>query len=182
VTDSLAAAAAHAIAGLVILCFGRRLFWLFVAVAGFVVAFELVPAALPGREPWLVWCIALAAGLVGAMVAMGLQYLAAALAGFAGGAYASVPLAAALGGAPWIPLLGGALGALLMLLVFDWTLIALSALVGARALVAVAGLEGMTAVAAWLALAAIGMAVQASLLAPARPLPVRRRPDEDPGA
>lgn len=172
-TDPLSAAA-HVIAGLAALCFGRRLFWLFVAVAGFLVAFEFVPAALPGREPWVVWCIALAAGVAGALVAVGLQYLAAALAGFAAGAYVAVPLAAALAGPAWIPLLGGVLGALLMVLVFDWALIALSALIGARALVAVSGLEGAAATALWLVLAAIGMAIQASLLAPATP-PARER-------
>lgn len=178
-TDSLAATAAHAIAGLAILLFGRRLFWLFVAVAGFVVAFELVPTVLHGGEPWIVWCIALVAGALGALAAVGLQYLAAAIAGFAAGGYATVPLAAALGGASWIPLLGGALGAVLMLLVFDWALIALSALVGARALVSVSGLEGPGAAAAWLALAAIGMAIQASFLAPARPLAARRTAGKD---
>jgi hypothetical protein len=162
-------AAAHVIAGLAALCFGRRLFWLFVGVAGFLVAFEFVPAALPGREPWVVWCIAVAAGVAGALVAVGLQYFAAALAGFAAGAYVAVPLALALGGTTWIPLLGGALGALLMVLVFDWALIALSALIGARALVAVSGLEGAAAAALWLVLAALGMGIQASLLAPATP-------------
>jgi len=167
------ATAVHVVAGLAALCFGRRLFWLFVAVAGFVVAFEFVPALLPGQEPWLVWCIALGAGVVGVLVAIWLQYLAAALAGFAAGAYASVPLAAALGGAAWIPVLGGALGALLMLLLFDGALIVLSALIGARALVAVSGLEGPTAAILWLVLAGIGMAIQASLLSPATH-PVRR--------
>ena len=172
VTD-LFAAAVHGVAGLAALCFGRRLFWLFVGVAGFMGAFELVPSLLPGQEPWLVLCIALGAGVVGALVAVWLQYLAAALAGFAAGAYAAVPLATALGGTAWIPLLGGALGALLMLLVFDWALILLSALIGARALIAVSGLEGPAATVSWLVLAGIGMAIQASLLSPATP-PARK--------
>jgi hypothetical protein len=162
------------VAGLAALCFGRKLFWLFVSVAGFMAAFEFAPALAPSREPWLVWCIALIAGLAGALVAVWMQYLAAGLAGFMAGAYAIVPFAVALGGSPWIPVVGGVLGALLLLLVFDSALILLSALIGARALVGVAGLEGATATIAWLVVAVLGMAVQASLLAPAVP-PARRR-------
>lgn len=167
--------AIHVVAGLAALCFGRKLFWLFVGVAGFVAAFEFVSLLLPGTQPWLVLCIALAAGIIGAWLAAGLQYFAAALAGFAAGAYATLPLAAALGGMNWIPLLGGALGALLMFLLFDWTLIALSALTGAGSLIAVSGLSGPLATGAWLLLAAIGIGIQAALLAPAtHPLAHRR--------
>lgn len=172
-TDSYAFVAAHAIGGLAVLCLGRRLFWLFVAMAGFVIAFELAPLLLPVREPWLLWVVALGAGLVGAVVAVWLQYWAAMLAGFAAGVYVAFPFAADLGGSPWVSLLAGVLGALLMLFVFDGALIVLSALIGARALVAVSPLGGVAATATWLVLAAIGVAVQVSFVTPTR-RPVRR--------
>jgi hypothetical protein len=168
----------HIVAGLAALCFGRRLFWLFVGVAGFVAAFEFASVLLPGWEPWLVLCIALGAGIGGALLAVGLQYVAAALAGFAAGAYATVPLATVLGGTSWIPFVGGALGALLMFLLFDWALIVLSALTGARALVAVSGLGGPIYTGVWLLLSAVGIGIQASLL-PASTHPLARRSTRD---
>lgn len=165
----------HVVLGVAALGFGRRLFWLFVGAAGFLVAFALVSAAMPDRASWLAWVLALAAGAVGALVAVGLQYAAAGLAGFAAGAYAALPLAATWGASPWIVLLGGLVGALAMGLLFDPALIALSALLGARALVAVSGLEGRAALGLGAVLVVVGIAVQAAAFAPASPPPRRRR-------
>jgi len=165
----------HVLVGAAILLLGRRLFWLFVAFAGFLASFEYAPLLLTGQPEWVVLLVSVLAGAVGAILAIGLQYVAAAIVGFVGGSYASVPLVLLLfgHGASWIPLLGGIVGAVLMLLLFDWTLIVLSALMGARAVLLPFGLQGGIAVLAWLALAAVGIAVQASMLAPAAPL--RRR-------
>ena len=168
----------YAIAGLAALCFGRRLFWLFVGAAGFVAAFQLVSSLLPGRQSWLLLCIALGGGIAGALLAVGLQYVAAALAGFVAGAYATIPLAQAFGASPWIILLAGVLGALLMLLVFDWALIVLSALLGARALVVVSGLVGPLAALAWLLLTGLGVGIQASMLSPSSH-PLANRPPRE---
>jgi len=77
-------------------------------------------------------------------------------------------------GASWLPLLGGIVGAVMMVLVFDWALIVLSALAGARAVLLPFGLEGPWEVVAWLVLAAVGVAYQSSRLAPAA-LPQRDR-------
>ncbi len=170
----------HILAGLAALCFGRRLFWLFVGVAGFVAAFEFVPALLPGQEPWVVLAIALLAGIVGAFLAVSLQYVAAAIAGFVAGSYASVPIAAAFGSSGWIPIAGGVLGVVVMLLVFDWALIFLSAATGARALVSVSGLHGFAAIALWVGLSAFGIGIQASLLSRAKHPLARRRHREHP--
>lgn len=168
----------HVLGGVAILLFGRRLFWLFVAVVGFLASFELVPLLLPGRPDWVVLLVSVVAGVGGALLAIGLQYVAAAVVGFVAGSYGSVPLVLLLfgHGASWIPFLGGIAGAVLMLLLFDWTLIVLSALAGARAVLLAFGLQGGTGVLVWLALAAVGIAVQASMLAPAAPLRRRRDP------
>lgn len=173
-TDSLAVVL-QVLAGAAILLAGRRLFWLFVAIVGFLASFDVVPRLLPEGPQWLVLVVALVAGVVGALLAMALQYVAAGLVGFVGGAYGSVPLLVLLGGhgAGWIPLAGGVVGAVLMVLLFDWALIVLSALVGARA-VLLPFSSGAWGWLAWLALAAVGIAVQASLLPPAAP--PRRRP------
>ena len=152
----------HIVAGLALLVLGRRLFWLFVGVIGFVVAFEVVPILLPDGAHWLVLCIAIVVGLLGAWLAIALQYLAAAFAGFAAGAYASAPLAAALGALSWMPLIAGIAGATVIYITFDWALIALSSMAGARALVTAFGLNGSVASALWLGLAGLGVAVQAS--------------------
>jgi hypothetical protein len=162
------------VAGAAILLMGRRLFWLFVAVTGFLASFDVVPLLLPGRPEWVTLLLAVVAGGVGALLAVGLQYVAAAIVGFVGGSYGSVPLVMLLlgHGASWVPFLGGIVGAVLMVVLFDWTLIVLSALAGARALVTAFGLEGTSGVVAWLVLAAVGIAFQASALAPATP-PVR---------
>lgn len=168
----------HLLAGAAILLFGRRLFWLFVAVAGFLASFDVVPLLLPGRPEWVTLLVAVAAGAVGALLAVGLQYVAAALVGFVAGSYASVPLVLLLfgGGASWVPLLGGIAGAVLMVLLFDWTLIVLSAFAGARAVLLPFGMQGAGGVLAWLALAAVGIAFQASRLAPAVPPRRDRQP------
>jgi hypothetical protein len=165
----------HVLAGAAILLLGRRLFWLFVAVMGFLASFEFVPLLLPGRPEWVVLLVSVVAGGVGAILAIGLQYVAAAIVGFVAGSYGSVPLVLLLFGSSssWIPLLGGIVGAVLMLLLFDWTLIVLSALAGARAILLAFEPQAELAILAWLALAAVGIAVQASMLAPAAP-PRRR--------
>ncbi len=161
----------HILAGAAILLLGRRLFWLFVAVAGFLASFDVVPLLLPGRPEWVTLLVALVAGGVGALLAVGLQYAAAAIVGFVGASYGSVPLVLLLSGhgASWIPLLGGIVGAVLMVLLFDWTLIVLSALAGARAVLLPLRLEGAWGIVSWLVLAAVGVVFQASRLAPAAP-------------
>jgi hypothetical protein len=167
----------HLLGGAAILLVGRRLFWLFVAVVGFLASFEYVPLLLPGRPEWVVLLVSVSAGVLGAVLAIGLQYVAAAIVGFLAGSYGSLPLVLLLGGQgeSWIPLVGGLVGAVLMLLLFDWTLIVLSALAGARAVLVPFALQGGLGVLVWLAVAAVGIAVQASVLAPV-PAP-GRRPD-----
>jgi len=166
----------HVLAGAAILLLGRRLFWLFVAVVGFLVSFEYAPRLLPDQPEWVVLLVSVVAGAAGAVLSIGLQYVAAAIVGFVGGSYGSVPLGLLLfgHGASWIPLLGGIVGAVLMVVLFDWTLIVLSAVTGARAVLAPFGLQEGIAIVAWLALAAVGIAVQASMLKPAARLRRRR--------
>jgi uncharacterized membrane protein YeaQ/YmgE (transglycosylase-associated protein family) len=121
------------IGGVVLLLYGRRLYWLFVGVIGFVIGMRLAGELALHQPPLVILAIALLAGLVGALLALWLQKAMVALAGFAlGGAFAATLL-----GRPWpseatwiAVLIGGVVGALLVLVVFDWSLIVLSSLAG----------------------------------------------------
>lgn len=133
------------VAGLAALLFGRRLFWLFVGLVGFLVSFDLATEFLSGQPQWIILLIALAVGIIGALLAVFLQYIAVAVAGFMAGGYAVFSLMQLLNldiNQEWlywfILILGGVIGAILILLVFDWALIILSSGVGATTLVQLA--------------------------------------------
>ncbi len=124
------------LAGIVLLAAGRRLFWLLVGVLGLIWGVRAATHFFPGQPEWMVFAMALAAGILGALLALFFQWLAIGLAGFSVGAYIVLRLLHVsgwkAGGIEWVLLLiGGVLGALLMILVFDWALIILSSLAGA---------------------------------------------------
>jgi len=127
--------------GILVLTLGRKLFWLFVAVVGFAFGASLGSQFFQGQPDWVILIIALGAGLLGALLALFLQKVAIALAGFIGGGYIALYLVNALGwGTPdssaWLPfLIGGVIGLVLMIALFDWALIALSSLIGAGLIV-----------------------------------------------
>ncbi len=124
------------LAGVALLIVGRRLFWLFVGVIGFVWGVRIASHFFPGQPEWMILAMALMAGVLGALLALLLQWLAIGLAGFSVGAYIVLRLLHLsgwkTGGIEWVLLLiGGILGALLIILLFDWALIILSSLAGA---------------------------------------------------
>lgn len=65
--------------GIVLLFFGRTLYWIFVAVAGFLVGFELAAQFLVGRPESLQLLAAVAGGLLGAILGMLAQRVAFAI-------------------------------------------------------------------------------------------------------
>jgi hypothetical protein len=123
--------------GLIILFLGRRLFWLCVAAIGFAAGVELAPHLVHEPMPLLQLSIALVLGFIGALLATFLQKIAIAIAGFAAGGKLAVALAGAFalsttsGGYWLIFLVGGVIGCFLLLALFDWALVFLSAIVGA---------------------------------------------------
>lgn len=127
--------------GLAALLFGRQLFWLFVAAAGFFLGFNLATQYLAPQPVWLATLIGLAAGAFGALLAILAQRFAVGLAGFIAGGYLFVFLASYLGldvGTESFDLLslaifivGGIAGAALISIFFDSALILLSAVLGA---------------------------------------------------
>lgn len=165
--------------GAALLFLGRQLYWLFVAGVGFVVTIDLVPRLIQVESTALLLIIALAAGLVGALLAVFLQRTAIAMGGFFAGGYAVLALlqVAGMETAPvvWIlALVGAVLGAVVTLVLFDWALIILSSLTGAWMITQ--GLDPGTRLvtgAAFVVLLVIGMAIQAALLGDTESRPTR---------
>jgi len=157
--------------GTIILIFGRRLFWIFVAIAGFLAGLGFSGIMLVNQPQWLHVLLALAAGLVGAFLAMLAQGLAFGLAGFFAGTYLAMILAPAFiminAGTLQFYILGaGAVGGLLAFLLMDPAIVILSSLVGAGAIVGELGLSPPLSVLLFIILAAAGILVQTKVIGP----------------
>jgi hypothetical protein len=168
--------------GLAVLLFGRKLFWLFVAVAGFVLGVVIAPLLLPNQPDWLIVLVALGLGVVGAILAIVVQQVAVAVAGFIFGGYALLALLGAIGlnVTPWdwlAYIIGGIIGAVLVIYLFDPALIGLSAIVGAILITNVVKFTNIVPLnppfdlALIVILAVVGIAFQAETL--------RRQPPEE---
>lgn len=156
---------AGAIVGAVVLFFGRKLFWLCVAAVGFAAGIELAP--MVAREPssLLALSFALVLGFIGALLALFLQKLAIAVFGFVAGGKLGMALSAAfLSSQAMHPaivfVIGGVVGAMLLLALFDWALIFLSAVVGAYMIQAAVTLPPMGMAILFVVLVVVGVLVQ----------------------
>ena len=124
------------IIGILLLAFGRKLFWLFVGGSGFLVAFYLTAELLPDQPTWVFLLAGIVAGLLGAWLAVKLQWLAVGVGGFLGGGYVATVFwessNLSLSGPEWLPfVVGGVVGAIILGALFNPALIVLSSLVGA---------------------------------------------------
>jgi hypothetical protein len=163
--------------GLALLLFGRQLFWLFVGGVGFVAGMSAAHGFLQGQAEWLILLVAVLAGLLGAVLSVFLQRVAIGLAGFVAGGYALFDLAQRIGQPDWAWIafiLGGILGAVLTMVLFDWALIVLSAMTGAIVIVENAPLQPSIAPMALLGLFILGIAVQAAQIR--RHVPAQNQP------
>ncbi len=165
------------LAGLALLTLGRRLFWLFVGLIGFAAGIVLATQFVQGPE-WMVLIIALAAGLIGVLFALVLQQAAVALAGFIAGGYIVMSVLNGLGldpaGTYWalywaLIIVGGIVGAALVLALFEWALIILSSLVGALLIVQTINPGALLAAILTAVLFVVGVAIQAGLRRRAQP-------------
>jgi len=155
--------------GAAILLFGRKLFWLFVAALGFAVGIEIAAYFMRDPPVWLTLLVALGLGLLGAVLAIFLQKFAVALAGFIAGGRLAWALSAAFfvehahyRGITFV--LGGILGALLLLALFDWVLILLSSVEGAHLIGNGIPMPERGAAILFVVLTIIGVIVQGSML------------------
>ena len=157
-----------ALVGVALLLLGRRLFWLFVAALGFAIGLQLAPYLSQNPPLWLSLLLSLGLGLLGALLAIMLQKLAIGIAGFLVGGRAAVAIAAAL----WLNhahysvitfVVGGIIGALLLVALFDWALIIFSAIEGARLIADTVHLPSTGATVLVVALALFGIFVQGAM-------------------
>ena len=151
--------------GAVLVVVGRRLFWLLIATLGFLFAFTLVERMAPESAEPLHWVLAVAAGLLGALLAIFAQKLAVGAAGMLFGAYATLWIlehyAVDLGNWEWVALVaGGVVAAVLALAVLETALVVLSSVLGAGLLVGASGLDALPAVVLFVFLVIVGVAVQ----------------------
>ena len=158
-----------ALIGVVILFFGRKLFWLCVAAVGFAAGAEIAPHLVHEPSPLLQLTVALILGLIGALLAFLLQKIAIAVVGFLAGGKLAGAIAAAFfvhytQHSTIIFVIGGIVGAILMLVLFDWALIIVSALIGAHLIQNAITLPPSGSTIVFLGLAVIGILVQAASL------------------
>lgn len=155
--------------GAVLLVFGKRLFWLFVGIVGFVTVYQLSLQALHVQRFGVRFFLACLAGLFGMLLAIFVQRVAVGLAGFLVGAWFAASLlgldpahALAVRGPAFLVVLGGGvLAAFLALRLFDFALIALSALAGAGLITDAAHLASPARPVLLALLAIAGIAIQA---------------------
>lgn len=120
--------------GLLLLAFGRRLFWLFISLMGFAVGMEVAGIFLIAQPFWLTVAAGIVTGLIGAVAAIFAQRVAFALAGFFAGGYLVFILAQIFGtysASNLFFIIGGISGALLSVLFMDIAIVLFSCFAGA---------------------------------------------------
>jgi hypothetical protein len=158
-----------ALIGAIILFFGRKLFWLCVAAVGFAAGVEVAPHLVHEPTTLLALTIALVLGFLGALLALFLQKIAIGIAGFLAGGRLAIGIAAAFFAhqAHYFGitfLIGGVVGALLFLALFDWALIVFSSAVGAYLIQSAVTLPSSGSSVLFVVLAAIGVIVQVTAM------------------
>jgi hypothetical protein len=155
--------------GAVLLLSGRKLYWLFVGVIGFVLGFSLASMAFQSETEWVLLAIALTVGVLAAVLAGFVQKLAVGLAGFLAGGMVLTTLFNLLDFNLVMPawllfLIGGILGAILVAVLFDWAIILLSSLAGAVLIVNSLDIKQWLGILLLLFLFVIGVSVQTATL------------------
>ncbi len=161
--------------GIALLFFGRRLFWLLVAALGFAIGLQLAPYLSQNPPLWLSLLLSLGLGLLGALIAFLLQKVAIGIAGFIVGGRVAVAIAAAflVNHAHYSTItfvIGGIVGALLLIALFDWALIIFSSIEGARLIADVVHLPSTGTGILLVVLAIFGIIVQGMMFRRARRL------------
>jgi len=180
----------NVILGIIVLTMGKKLYWLLVAVVGFVIGMALATQYIQLDPPWLIYIVAIGAGIIGAVLGIFVQRFAIALVGFIVSGYGALYLVGLLGikAEPfnWMAfIIGGIVGLLLVASVFDWALYILSAWAGAtlvtRTLTEGVGLNATLGVVLFFVLFVVGMIIQAGIYREKpKPAPVEEIPVEQP--
>ncbi len=155
--------------GVLLLLFGRRAFWIFVAAVGFIAGLTFATTVMHGQSELVILLVAIAASIIGAFLAIMLEGVAILIAGFLAGGYLATALAVYLGmtiaSGNWvIYIIGGIIGLILVAAIFDWAIIILSVLVGTEIIMTF--LRSSVSTYYWLvflALVVVGLVVQAGI-------------------
>ena len=129
------------VVGLVESFFGRRLYWIFVALGGFAIGWEFARAISSGMSEWVAVLIGAILGIVLAFLSLKFTKWIVTLAAFFALGTVTVDVVRWLGAEAakgsagyWIAyIIGGLIGALLIRIFFNWGLMVLTALLGAGA-------------------------------------------------
>jgi len=158
------------ILGLVLLIFGRKLFWLSIGIAGFLIGLELTHLIFVVETLWLQVLIALALGCLGALLAMLVQRLAFTLSGLIAGAFLALKASQVYG--PFshtivlLLIVGfGIVGAVVATKTMNAAITILVCLVGAAAIVGGLSLEPTQRILIFLSLTGAGLLIQGRQLA-----------------
>lgn len=125
--------------GAALLVAGRKLFWLFIGVIGFLTGVRLAALFWPGPE-WTAILVGILVGILFALLAVFIEALAIGIAGFLAGGFILTIFTNMLGLNEgllfWLLFaVGGMIGLLLVMFLFDWALIVLSSLAGSALIV-----------------------------------------------
>ncbi len=156
------------VVGILLLTLGRKLFWLFVAAIGFIVGVELTTPMFPRETVWI-FVAGLGFGLAGAVLAILVQKVAVAVGGFLAGGYFLMMAARAwalqVPGYSWAAfLVGGVVGAIMMIYVFNWALVLFSSISGAHLIVHALPSDQAMASAIFVGLMVVGCIIQGRAL------------------
>jgi hypothetical protein len=144
---------------------GRRLFWLLVGAIGFLIGLE-VARRITFPSQLILILVALGLGVIFALMAVFLESVAIAMAGFLGGGLALMRIASMLGfdtvAANIVAfVLGGILGAILIVWLFNWALVTISSIAGASMIVSGLPLRTSDRPLLFLGLVILGVLIQA---------------------
>ena len=163
--------------GVVVLLFGRALYWAFVAIVGFFIGMTLAETWpwLSQQSQMVQLLVALGCGVLGAILGLLVQRLAFAVGGFFTGCYLALAIAHRFnpGSDPHIWMIaGGIIGAIVAAMIMDWAIIVLSSLAGAAAILTPfqTKLDDRVSGILFLVLAVVGIVFQSrSLVRPVAP-------------
>jgi hypothetical protein len=151
--------------GLALVLAGRKMFWIFIAVAGFLAGLSFGMNYFGDPMSAQAIGVGIVCAVASCLIALLIPPLAAATAGFlAAGCVGSEILAALAGpGSPWQTaafITAGIVGAALALAAFDWVLAIFSSLLGATMILTVLTVPPAWHVPALVAIAALGCVIQ----------------------
>jgi hypothetical protein len=156
------------ILGIALLIWGRELFWLFIAGAGFIAGLQLASRAIPGPV-WVGLVVGIGFAILAALLAVFIKTVAIHVAGFLMGGVVLTGLANLIGMDAGMLywaffLVGGIAGAVFVGIFFDFAVIWLSALAGTSLLMGIVNVNGVLRYIVFAAILFLGVIIQTSQL------------------